>query len=309
MPLRPSFGSPERPGCPDSLGIVQLRPDILVLGGGGRQGDAWMTGVLAAIEDAHGVAFTDCEYFVGTSAGSVVAAKLASGVVLGRPSEQVGPASAEQSPLPNWAANSAMAIAAPFASIGLRLAARPSEALRAAALNVVATPDGEALDFATVFPARRFRFDGRLRVVALELGSGRRVVFGEPGAPDASVAQALAASCALPLVFPPAVIDGHRYVDGGIWSPSNADVAPAHRDAQVLLLNPMASLHGPFHAGVRAIARAAMLLEASALKAHGAHVRIISPDRNSAVSVGRDLMSGARLDQTLAAGYAQGLSS
>ncbi len=55
------------------------RPDILVFGGGGRQGDSWMTGVLAGIEDAHGISFAECDYFVGTSAGSIVAAKLATG--------------------------------------------------------------------------------------------------------------------------------------------------------------------------------------------------------------------------------------
>ncbi len=121
------------------------------------------------------------------------------------------------------------------------------------------------------------------------------------------MAQALTASCALPLVFPPAIISGREYVDGAIWSPTNADLAPAARDAHVLILATMASRHGPFHGPVRAASRAAMLIEASALKARGSHVRMIAPDRNSAVSIGSDLMSGAKLDETHAAGYAQGL--
>ena len=45
------------------------RPDVLVLGGGGVLGEAWMMGVLAGIEDATGFDLRDCEYFVGTSAG------------------------------------------------------------------------------------------------------------------------------------------------------------------------------------------------------------------------------------------------
>jgi hypothetical protein len=68
----------------------------------------------------------------------------------------------------------------------------------------------------------------------------------------------------------------------------------------------MASLYGPFHPGMRALSRAAMLLEASALKARGARVRIITPDRDSARSIGRDLISPDGLNETLAAGYQQG---
>jgi NTE family protein len=133
-------------------------------------------------------------------------------------------------------------------------------------------------------------------------------VFGAPGAPQATVAQALSASCALPLQFAPVVIGEREYVDGAIWSPTNADVAPAGRDARVLILATMSSLHGPFIAAVRAASRATMLVEASALKARGSNVRMVSPDRNSAVSIGRDLMSDTGLDAAHAAGYAQGLA-
>jgi NTE family protein len=283
------------------------QPDILVLGGGGRQGDSWMTGVLAGVEDAHGYELRECDYFVGTSAGSIVAARLASGRVLKRPaSSQLAAASGGQWPLPDWAVDSAMAIAAPFAHLGLRLGKRPGEALRAVALGVIPSSASQELDFADAFPPDRVRFDGRLRVVAVDRHSGQRVVFGAPGAPQATVAQSLRASCALPLVFSPAVIGGREYVDGAAWSPTNADVAPATRDARVIILAPMSSFHGPFAAPVRAAARTAMLVEAAALKARGASVRIISPDRNSAVSIGRDLMSDARLADTHAAGYAQG---
>jgi NTE family protein len=58
---------------------VRLRPDILVLGSGGVLGEAWMTGVLAGLEDGAGFDLRRCEYFVGTSAGAVVAARLAAG--------------------------------------------------------------------------------------------------------------------------------------------------------------------------------------------------------------------------------------
>jgi NTE family protein len=285
------------------------RPDVLVLGGGGRQGEAWMTGLLAGLEDAHELDFRECEYFIGTSAGAVVATRLSVGQVLRRPgSSVVGSASGEQSPLPNWAADSAMAIAAPFAQLGLRVGKGPNALVRSLALRLVASSADEALDFGDAFGTDGGRFDGRLRVAAVERDSGRRVVFGAPGAPAATIAQALSASCALPLKFAPAVIAGHEYVDGAVWSPTNADVAPTRRDAQLLIAAPMASLYGPFSASVRAASRATALVEASALKARGAHVRIISPNRNSSVSIGRDLMSDVRLEDTRLAGYEQGLA-
>jgi NTE family protein len=285
-------------------------PDILVLGSGGRHGEAWLSGVLAGLEDSSGFDLRRCDYFVGTSAGAVVAARLAAGVELRRPSSDVvGGAPAEQSPLPNWMASSATAIAAPFAQVGLRMGALPGELLRAGALRLLpGVPGDEHLDFNAEFSGRRNRFDGRLRVVAVERRSGRRVTFGAPGAPGATVAEAVAASCSVPVVFTPTVIDDVEYVDGALWSPSNADVAPVDRDAQVLLVSPMASSHGPFNAGVRALSRTAAFLESSALNARGARVRIITPDRNSAVSIGRHLMRDGQLQQTHEAGYRQGLS-
>jgi NTE family protein len=288
---------------------MSLRPDILVLGGGGRQGEAWMTGVLAGLEDAHRFDLRACEYFVGTSAGSVLATRLACGQVLRRPGEHVvGSASGEQLPMPDWAAHSAMAIAAPFAQLGLRFGTRPRELVRSGALRLLPSSVGAAIDFGDAFGTDGGRFDGRLRVAAVDRASGRRVVFGSPSAPGATIAQALSASCALPLTFAPVLIDGREYVDGAIWSPTNADAAPVGRETQVLILAPMASIYGPFHAGVRLASRATMLVEAAALRARGAGARIISPDRSSSLQIGRDLMSDARLEQTRAAGYAQGLS-
>ena len=174
-------------------------------------------------------------------------------------------------------------------------------------MRLLPTAVTDTLDFGTEFSTRRIRFDGRLRVVAVERTSGRRVAFGAPGAPRASVAEAVAASCSVPMVFAPTVIGGVEYVDGALWSPSNADLAPVSRGAQVLLVSPMASRHGPFNAAVRAFSWTAAHLEAAALTARGASVRVITPDRNSAISIGSDLMRNAQLSQTLEAGYQQGL--
>ena len=287
---------------------MKERPDILVLGGGGRQGDAWMTGLLAGLEDAHGFDLRDCDYFIGTSAGGVVATKLAVGRRPRRPARPVAAAVNQGSPVSTSAIDSALAVAAPFARLGLRLGRSPGELIRGAALRVVPTSASEPPDFHSAFPADATRFDGRLRLVALDRAAGRRVVFGAPGAPEATVPQALAASCALPFVFTPTVIAGREYIDGAVWSPTNADVAPASRDAEVLVLAPMASIHGPFNAPLRAMTRATMLVEAASLKVRGARVKLIAPDRNSALAIGSDLMAGERLTETQETGYAQGLA-
>ena len=73
-----------------------------------------------------------------------------------------------------------------------------------------------------------------------------------PGAPRASVADAVTASCSIPWVFRPVEIGGREYVDGGAWSLTNLDVAPAGRDSEVLCLNPSASLGLALSSAVRA---------------------------------------------------------
>src|SRR5262249_45249299 len=80
-------------------------------------------------------------------------------------------------------------------------------------------------------------FDGRLLVCAVGRRSGRRVVFGAPGtprAPAASVADAVQASCSIPAIFDPVRIGDRDYVDGGAWSMTNLDVAPARSGDHVL---------------------------------------------------------------------------
>jgi len=66
--------------------------------------------------------------------------------------------------------------------------------------------------------------DRDLWLTAVRLRDGQRVVFGRDGAPRAHVADAVAASCAIPSFFAPVEIGGITYVDGGAHSPTNADL-------------------------------------------------------------------------------------
>ena len=298
-----------------------LRPDVLVLGSGGVLGEAWMMGVLAGIEDAAGVDLRECDGFVGTSAGSIVAAHLVAGRSPRRPSSlgtEIELASAHPA---NGLAAAALggarragewAIAAwsPFAPLALAAFAPGGALLRAVALSRMPRPQGTLSDLRRTITESGARFDGRLRVACVDRGHGRRVVFGSPGAPHASVAEAVQASCSIPWLFAPVMIGGREYVDGGVWSATNLDVAPAGRDTHVLCLNPTAGVRGAqaLLTVARNLARSAVSVEAMTLRRRGATVRTIFPNLECAAAMGADFMDPDPRGVVLDAGYRQGLT-
>jgi NTE family protein len=289
-----------------------------VLGVGGVLGEAWMSGFLAGASERTGIDFRRAEAFVGSSAGSIVAATLAAGVPPGRPGEPAGVAVE-----PSARASSVdvalervtrvwLGAVGPVAGAALSVSA-PGGALARAAL-LARLPRGSApLDeLRRRVAALRPSFDGRLRVTAVEMRTGRRVVFGAPGAPEADVGDAVAASCAVPGVFRPVRIGGRDYVDGGVWSPTNLDVAPVRPGLHVLCLVPTAALEGGSGRSVRALLRTwglATALEAAALRRRGAEVAIVRPDAGSAAAMGGDLMDPRPRGRVAAAGFRQGLAA
>jgi NTE family protein len=304
---------------------VTTRPDVLVLGAGGTLGIAWLRGMLTGMEEAAGIDFRRCDHFVGTSAGSVVAATLASGARAadaGGPAEQPDAAATADSADPStvrgeggrfWRAARAAsawagAVAAPVAPAALKVSAPGGAVLRAAVLNVGPKPTRRLTDLERYVDSLGVRFDGRLRITGVDKARGRRVVFGAPGTPKATVAQAVAASCAVPWLFSPVEIDGREYVDGGAWSPTNLDAAPAGRGADVLCLMPTANpaaARTPLGA-LRAATHAAALAEMQALRARGARVRLVAPDAESGRRIGINLMDGRRSSAAYEAGLVQG---
>jgi NTE family protein len=153
------------------------------------------------------------------------------------------------------------------------------------------------------------RWDGRLRIVAVELETGRRVIFGAAGAPQLSVAAAVQASCAIPGVFRPVVADGHTYVDGGAWSPTNVDVAEVAAEDRVLVLNPTGSLRparGTLVGALGPVSRGIAATEALVLRDRGAVVTAVNPDEASAAAMGANLMDPRLRGAVIDAGLAQG---
>jgi NTE family protein len=282
-----------------------LEPDVLVLGGGGILGEGWMNGLLAGLEDATSVRFADCRAFVGTSAGSIVAARLVAGRELRRPGRRpkatpgAGPPRGRvlrEAVRVGWQAT------APLAPLALAASAPAGAAVRSLALARVPAGRYPLTQLHQRVAGWHARFDGRLRVCTVDRANGRRVVFGAPGAPKASVADAVQASCAIPAVFKPVRIDGREYVDGGAWSVTNLDAAPVSRGSRVLCLEPTGAL------GLRGAAfRVATEIELQALRRKRARVERVLPDRDSAGLMGV-LMDGRPLPKVIAAGYAQGLA-
>lgn len=317
--------------------VVFLRPDVLVLASGGTLGEAWMSGVLAGIEDATGHDFRTTEAVVGTSAGALIAAALVAGERPRRPrtptgrrelpaGESSGKVASEGStrlatqwlPAPRTVLQSvareafrlAGAAATPLAPMALAAGANGSTALRAALLGRAPGSDTSLTAIRERVERAGARFDGRLRVVAVDRANGRRVVFGAPGSPAVTVAEAVQASCSVPWIFAPVSIHGREYVDGGVWSNTNLDVAPASRATQVLCLNPIASLDiamgSPFGM-LRAIAGSTAALETLSLRSRGARVRMIGPAHDIARVMAPNLMDVRRREHVLAGAYAQGL--
>ncbi len=304
---------------------IATRPDVLVLAAGGTLGEAWMRGLLDGLSTAGGIDFRECEYFVGTSAGSIVAAVLAAGRApeagdgaaerwaraAGRNGAGSAPASLEPPAAPGALAQVARlgaTAAAPLAPLALASVTPGGAAARAVALNAIPRGKRRMPGLGRLIDSLGPAFDGRLRIVAVDRRNGRRVVFGSPGSPDASVGQAVLASCAVPWIFAPVEIAGREYVDGGAWSPTNLDATPVGRGTRVLCLNPTASMQGvraPLGA-LRGVARTAAFTESLALRARGASVRTIAPDEAAAKAMGLNLMDRGRVDAVLEAAYAQG---
>ena len=302
-------------------------PDALVLGGGGVLGEAWLTAVLAGIAEAGGFDAREASRFVGTSAGSIVAASLAAGIAPADRLERDGeapqaPAAGEEWPAADEAERTRLAgplaaalelggsAAAPLVSLALNTTAAGGALVRRAMLRRVPEGNRSLAALGQVVAIAAPSFDGRLLVSAVELESGRRVMFGAPDAPSASVSQAVMASCAIPGFFAPIEIGGRRYVDGGAWSPTNMDAVPVRGGERVLCLNPTGSLRpeaGGIAGAIGPVSRTVSASEALALRHRGASVQTVNPDSASAAAMGTNLMSRRRRSGVIAAGHAQGV--
>ena len=261
----------------------------LVLGGGGITGIAWEIGMLAGLAEA-GVDLSGADLVVGTSAGSVVGAQLAGGTDLTelyarqlQPStgEPVGRLSRAAIAQLGWAMLRTRGNHAAFR--------RRTGTLALAAEKAGLTPtEQERLDVfgglvGAEWPERQ------LVVTAVDAESGKFRPFDrDSGVP---LVQAVAASCAVPGVYPPVTIDGRRYVDGGMRSAANADLAQGYD--RVVVLAPIPRGFGPL-ASVDAQVTAMV-----------ARVAVVSPDAHSKAAIGKNVLDPSARAPSAEAGRAQ----
>ena len=257
-----------------------------MLGGGGVTGIAWEIGLVHGLARA-GVDLSGADLLVGTSAGSVVAAQLASGVPLDE--LYAGQLRAPEGEIPaRLGYGTVLRYFAAFALPGT--AERKRARLGQAALRARTVSEAE----------RRAVFQGRLaergwperplRVTAVNAEDGSFAVFDrDSGAP---FLDAVAASCAVPLVWPPVTIDGHRYMDGGMRSVANVDLAAGYQ--RVVVLAPVTN----------AFSRAGR--PSAQLAALDARSILLSPDDAARKAIGRNVLDPARRAVAAEAGLAQG---
>ncbi len=295
-------------------------PDALVLGGGGILGEAWMSALLTGLDESEHFHARGCGLYLGTSAGSIVAASLATGIEpgsrLGRLPEQppLDGDEAAPDPGPGWRPPDLIgglggAAAASLASLAIGSTASGGALLRRAALGRLPRGRRSLGGLGAAVDRAGASWDGRLRVSAVEIESGRRVIFGSPGAPDVSVGRAVEASCAIPGVFAPVRIAERTYVDGGAWSPTNMDAIDVEPGMLIACLNPTGSMRpsvGSVLGALGSVSRGVAAAEALALRHRGALVTTISPDEGSSAAMGTNLMDGTRRSAVIAAGLAQG---
>lgn len=307
----------------------------LVLGAGGFVGASWLIGALEALESETGWAPHGAEVIVGTSAGAVIGTLTAHGLPpaymgaywSGRSLDEVADAEGRGEALAERFATVAEAAADVAAratggefrlhpslpSIGpgsWRMAIgtllQPTRHAPTALLGgwlprgfVSTKPISELVE---TFVGADWPDHPDFRAVAADYRTGRRVVFGAPDAPPARVADAVAASCAVPAFYHPVRIGGRPYVDGGLCSMSNLDLLRGRELDLVVCLNPTSSrdslpIRGPgdaVGAWMRGQSGRRLGHEARHLREEGTEVLLVQPTRQDLKVMGNNLMSRAR---------------
>jgi NTE family protein len=273
----------------------------LVLGGGGPVGVGWESGLAAGLAEA-GVALGAADLLVGTSAGSIVGARLALGLELAETVSAVG------QPLPVEAGVGATIADLMTAWAGAASRAQTPEQARIElgklALDARTVAERDFTGAAVFAQLAGHDWPASFRCTAIGTQTGAlRVWDAAAGVP---LDRAVASSCAVPMVFPPVTIDGARYMDGGMRTPLNADLAAGHAAVIVVSCLAMvlpAGINDPVFDAIAAQIEA----ELAVLRDGGAAVEIIAPGAEflEVSGWGAELMNPSRVAGAYEAGVRQ----
>jgi NTE family protein len=270
----------------------------LVLGAGGVTGDAFHRGVLRALLES-GYDARTADVIVGTSAGAMV------GAALRRPERR--------SPQRSTSTVHGERLGrAPNLSIVWAALRRPWR-LRAGHLATSLLPTGRHSTEFIADGVRRMHGNAwpeeRLFICTVRRRDGRRVVFGRAGAPETDLPRAVAASCAIPGFFHPVEIDGESYVDGGVHSPTNADVLRSLDLDVALISSPMSvrptGIRATLDLAPRLFAHRYLRREAAGLRRQGMKVVTFEPSGALLQVMGVNPLHGGRIDEIEQASYEQ----
>jgi NTE family protein len=294
----------------------------LVLGAGGTVGQAYQAGALAALEHDLGWDPRSAEIIVGTSAGSVTGTLLRLGIpacdlaawaveaplsvesgelhgMLNRDRSQFPPFSVDHF-LRGWRLPSPQLVA--------RVMRRPW-AFRPSVAAMTLLPTGR-VDLIKHAPglasAAPDAWPEGLWICAARRSDGGRVVFGRAGSPRATLPEAVNASCAIPGYFAPVAIDGREYFDGGVHSPSNADVLAREKLDLVIAVSPMSAAGGlvkTADALFRYSVHRRLERELRRLAKTGTTIVRIEPAAETLAAMGVNMMADDRADAVVQAAF------
>lgn len=287
-------------------------PFALVLGAGGTVGMAYHTGVLKALQEVAGIDATTAGLTIGTSAGSVISAYLRRGwtvddlwgLALGT-HESLADLSPQEQALQR------RAMFAPAWGNPVELARRAMGSVAVLARTVLPPLPTVPATLARSFPgglfsmeAARSRFEAEVGaawpdaptwIVAVELRSGRRVVFGSLGAPAVDLPDAVLASCAIPGFFRPVRAGGSTYVDGGVRSTTHLDLAAIAGFRRIIGIAPMGFDPAEAPSNLAQLSRRlparALSREARLARRLGSDVVLLRPGADELRVHGRNLMN------------------
>lgn len=243
----------------------------LVLGAGGVSGVSWTLGLLAGLSRAGAFDVGSAARIVGTSAGAVVGAAVASGQRLEDLVDSV--ISAPSSGRTDFFAGVDPALAAEIFGCWSSAPLMTADVARhIGALAVRAAPqDPEEWVRRTALEMPEYLWvEDRLRVVTVEASSGARVSWS--ASDGVALPRVVAASSAVPGIIPPVLIGDSRYLDGGVWSSTNADLVLEDGLDRVLITCPQARLAALSTCSLRALEHEMNLLQDRGLK-----VEVVTP--------------------------------
>ena len=264
-----------------------------MLGGGGVTGIAWEIGMLAGLAE-RGVDLTEADLVVGTSAGSVVGVDVRSGASLAELYE------IQTRPPGDSEIYAKMGAGVLLRYLRAMAFTRKPEVARArvGAMALRARTETEQAR-RKVIESRLPVFDwpdGLLKITAVEAVTGDFVVFDADS--GVSLVDAVGASCAVPGIWPPVTISGRRYVDGGMRSAANADLAAGSRS--VVVIAPLAQGFGAIES---------LASQAGRLRQQGTRVVVVTPDKAARRAIGRNVLDPAKRPDAARSGHAQAASA